>query len=143
MNMFFFVVELNYSFFGLNVLTGKSVNKWARKRGTTWKGFNAWHAAGGRRIRFFYWSRMKVQENPRDTFSNVWEYLHCLNCELYFNGFPRQHCTNAASKQSLCYLTVNNKEFRIQTWAAAHCHRWTFGWYIQILAFLVQIVCLY
>lgn len=26
----------------------------------------------------------KVRQNPRDTFSNVWEYLHSLNCELVF-----------------------------------------------------------
>lgn len=40
----------------------------------------------------------KVQQNPRDAFSNAWEYLHCLNCKLYFNGLPRQRCTNTVSK---------------------------------------------
>lgn len=40
----------------------------------------------------------KVQQNPRDAFSNAWEYLHCLNCKLYFNGLPQQRCTNTVSK---------------------------------------------
>lgn len=73
---------------------------------TTFKFFTAWHTA--ERIRFFHWSRVKVQQNPRDRFSNVEEYFHCLNCKLYFNGHPQQRYANTAPKHPGALSACNN-----------------------------------
>lgn len=116
----------------LNVWRGlcKGSAGWQRNLKKKKKGFNARHAAGRRRIRCFHWSRLKVQQNPRDTFSNVWEYLHCLNRETFFNGLPRQRCTNNGVKASrshvgtnirevFMFLAINNTLSGLQTWTAA------------------------
>lgn len=74
----------------------------------------------------------KFNQTHGDTFSNVWEYLHCLNCELYFNGVPRQRYTNTTSKlflEFICYLTI--KVSRLQSRAMAlHGGASSFGWRI-------------
>lgn len=44
---------------------------------------NASHAAEEEGVSFIE-ADGKFKQTHRDVFSNVWEYLHCLNCELYF-----------------------------------------------------------
>lgn len=78
----------------------------------------------------------KVQQNPRDAFSNAWEYLHCLNCKLYFNGLPRsaaqtlcqsilvQHLLkNNIRWVFLCYLAINNTESGPETWSVPELYK--------------------
>lgn len=77
------------------------------------KGFKARHAAGRRRIRFFHRSRLKVQQNPRDTFSNVCEYLHSLNCEPCFNGSARLSCTNSVRASQRHIYRNNIQDFNL------------------------------
>lgn len=74
----------------------------------------------------------KFNQTHGDAFSNVWEYLHCLNCELYFNGVPRQRYTNTTSKrfpEFICYLAI--KVSRLQSHAMAlRGGASSFGWRI-------------
>lgn len=51
----------------------------------------------------------KFNQTHGDAFSNVWEYLHCLNCELYFNGVPRQRYTNNVKVLPRVYMLPDDQ----------------------------------
>lgn len=136
MNLAFFcVVELNYSlfFFSLDVLKAKSVNEDARaKEAQLERALMPDMQQETEEWVSFIEADGKFNQTHGDAFSNVWEYLHCLNCELYFNGVPRQRYTNTTSKrfpEFICYLTI--KVSRLQSRAMAlRGGASSFGWRI-------------
>lgn len=102
-------VEL-FFFFSLDVLKAKSVNERARaKEAQLERALMPDMQQETEEWVSFIEADGKFNQTHGDAFSNVWEYLHCLNCELYFNGVPRQRYTNTTSKrfpEFICYLTI-------------------------------------